>query len=140
MDRGAQHVGLVLGGIGAAGEKEAAAVLRDPGVVARCEPRGADPLGEREQGAEPEAAVTADARVGRVAARIALDERVDDSLAKRLAQVEGDMREPERLAGLARCHDRGRRAADALGVLPGGVGPETQRHPDRLVASVARAE
>ena len=50
------------------------------------------------------------------------------------------MREPERLAGLARRHDRGRRAADALGVLSGGVGPETQRHADRLVASVAGAE
>src|SRR4029078_5841687 len=85
-----KHVGLVLGGIGTAGEKEAAAWLRDAGVVTRCEPRGADPVGEREQGGEPEAAVAADAGVGRLAARIALDERVDDSLAKRLAPAQCD--------------------------------------------------
>ena len=41
-------------------------------------------------------------------AGIATDERVDDGLPEGLAEVEGDVRKPECLAGLTGCDDRGR--------------------------------
>ena len=77
-------------------------------------------------------AVAAAARVRRLAARVGVDERVDDSATKLLAQVEGDVRQPERVAGLARRDHGLRRAARPLGVRAGRVEPEPQRHPDRL--------
>ena len=77
-------------------------------------------------------AVAAAARVRRLAARVAGDERVDDGAAELLAQVERHVRQPERVAGLARGDHGLGRAAGALGVGPGRVEPEPQRDPDRL--------
>jgi len=115
-------------------------VLAKTGVVAGGEPGRADSLREGEQRAEAEATVAAHARVRRLAARVAADERLDDSLAEGLAEIERDVREPEGLARLARRDHRGRRAAHTLGLLPGRIGPEAKRDPDRLVAGIAHAK
>jgi len=135
-----KHVGLVFRWIRAAREEQAAAMLGDAGVVAGREPRRADPRREREQRGEAETSVAAHARVRRLAARIAPDEWVDDRLPKGLAQIERDVREAERLARFARRDNRGRRAANALGVLPRRIGPQPQRHSDRLAAGVAHVQ
>ena len=115
-------------------------MLGDTGVMARGEPGGADSLREGEQRAEAEAAVAAHARVRRLAARVAADEGVDDSLSEGLAEIERDVREAERLTRLARRDHRRRRATHALGVLPGRIGPEAKRHADRLVTGIAHAK
>jgi len=103
-----EHVRLVLGRVGAAGEQPAAAMLDDAGVVAGGEPVAACATREREQLREAEAAVAANARVRRLTAGVAADERRDHGAAELLAQVEGDVREPELVARLARSqHGRG---------------------------------
>ena len=75
-----EHVGLVLRRVGGAGEEQPAAVLAQARVVPGAEPRRADPAGEGEERGEAEAAVAADARVRRLAARVAGHERRDDRL------------------------------------------------------------
>ena len=115
-------------------------MLGNTGVMARGEPGGADSLREGEQRTEAEAAVAAHARVRCLAARVAADERVDDSPAEGLAEIERDVREAERMTRLARRDHRRRRATHALGVLPGRIGPEAKRHADRLVTGIAHAK
>ena len=73
---------------------------------------------EGEQLGEAEAAVAADARVRRLAARVAAHEGRDDGTAELLAQVERHVRKPEPMARLARGDHRLGRAAGALGVGP----------------------
>ncbi len=135
-----EHVGLVLRGVGGAGEQQTAPVLADARVVARGEPGGADAAREGQESGEAEAPVAADARVRRLSPLVALDEGRDDGAAEALAQIERHVGRAELVAQLAGCDDRGRRAADALTVGPGGVRPEAQRHADRLVSSVPRLE
>ena len=94
--------------VGGAGDEAHAVSLDDARVVAGPEPARAGPGGEREQCVEPEGAVAAAAGVRSLSARIAVDEGRDDGSTKLLAQVERDVREPERVAGLAGGHD-GRR-------------------------------
>ena len=65
-----------LSGSARAGEELPAAVLDDARVVAGREPRRAGAAREREQLREAEAPVAARARVRRLAARVALDERL----------------------------------------------------------------
>ncbi len=108
------------------------AVLGDARVVAGREPVAAGARREREQLGEAEAAVAADARVRRLAARVAADERRDDGAAELLAQVERDVRQPEPVAGLARGDHGVGRAARALRVGPLGIEPEAQRDADRV--------
>ena len=114
-------------------------MLDDPRVVAGGEPRGAGPAREREQLGEAKAAVAARARVRRLAARVAADERLDDGAAEALPQVERDVREAERVAGLARGDHRLGRAAGPLRVRPVRVGPEPERDADRVAARRAGA-
>ena len=109
-----EHVGLVLLRVGRACEESAAAVLDDPRVVAGPEPRRPGAAREREQLGEAEAAVAAAARVRRLAARVAPDERIDDRAAELLAQIERHVREPARVTRLARRDHRLGRAAGAL--------------------------
>ncbi len=77
-------------------------------------------------------AVTAHAGVGRLAARVTGDERLDHAGAERLAQIEGEVGQAERVGerpGLG--HRRGRAAA-ALGVVL-EICPQLEGHRDRLV-------
>ena len=127
-----EHVGLVLVRIGRAREEATAAALDDPRVVAGREPRGAGPVGEREQLVEAKVAVAAAARVRRLAASVCLDEGRDDRAPEVLAQIERHVGQLERVAGLAGGDHRLRRAAGSLGVRPGRVEPEPQRDADRL--------
>jgi hypothetical protein len=99
-------------------------------VVPRRQPRGARPACEREQLGEAEAPVAADAGVRRLAARVGLDERVDDGAAELRSQVERHVRQPERMAGLARREHRFGGAAGSLCVGSFGVEPEPKRDAD----------
>jgi len=127
-----EHVRLILPGVDAAREEQAAAVLREASVVAGGEPGGADPPREGEELGEAEAAVAADARIRSLAACVAGDERPDDRAAELLAEVEREVRHTERVAGLARGDDGCGRAARALAVRAGRVGPEAKGDADRL--------
>ena len=91
-------------------------------------------LREREQPAEPEEAVAADAGIGRLAALVAPDERLDDRLQEVLAGVERHMREAALVAGSPGCEHRLRRTAGALDVRPFRVEPEPERDAHRLRA------
>src|SRR5688500_3315656 len=99
---------------------------RDARVVARGEPGGPGTAREGEQLGEAEAAVAADARVRRLAARVAADERRDDRPPELVSQVEGDVRQAERVAGLARREHGLRRAAGTFDVRARGVDPEPE--------------
>ena len=88
--------------------------------------------GEREQLVEPEAAVATSARVGGLAARIALDERLDDGAAELLAEIERHVGKSERVTRLPGCDHSFRRAAGPLRVGPFGIEPEPERDSDRL--------
>ena len=110
-------------------------VVHDPGVVTRCQPARAGAAREGEQLCEAEAAVAARARVGRVTARVTPDEWFDDGAPELFPQVEGHVRNAERVAGLPRGnHSRGR-AANPLGARTVRVGPEPERDADRVRAS-----
>ena len=100
--------------------------------MARPELPGARPGSEGEQLVEPEAAVATSARVGGLAARIALDERLDDGAAELLAEIERHVGKPERVTRLPGCDHSFRRAARALRVGPFGIEPEPERDSDRL--------
>ena len=109
-------------------------------VVPRRQARRPDAASEGEQRREAEATIAANTGVGRLTHRIPGDERRHDRLAKRLPEVESDVRDPERVAGLARGDDRRGRTARPLAVGTRGVGPEAQRYPDRLEPCRARLE
>ncbi len=66
-----EHVRLVLALVGPAVQQQAAAMLRDARVVPSGEPCAAGAAREREQLCETKAAVAADTRIRRLAARIA---------------------------------------------------------------------
>ena len=104
----------------------------DPRVVAGREPCRAGAAREGEQLCEAEAAVAARARIRRLAARVPADERLDDRAPELVPQVERDVRDAERVAGLARGDHRLRRAADPLGARTVGIGPEAKRDADRM--------
>ena len=127
-----EHVALILARVGAASEEPASVALDDARVVAGRDPRRADAVGEREQLVEAERAVAADARVRRLALRVAGDERRHDGLAELLAQVERDVRDAARVARPARREHRARRAARPVGLARVRVDPEPERHADRV--------
>ena len=107
-------------------------MLDDACVMAGCKRVGAGAACEREQPAEAEPAVARNARVRRLAARVAPHERVDNCSAELLAQIERDVRDAEGVARFpGRDHGLGR-AAGALGIRPVGVEPEPQGHADRI--------
>ena len=100
-----------------------------PRVVARGQIGRAEPVGERDHRVEPHVAVAADARVRRHAFRVALQERVDDAGAERLAQVQREVRHAHPVRDRA-CHAHGvRGAAGGLGVVL-GVRPQLERDRD----------
>ena len=126
-----EHVALVLVLVDGAREQQTAVALDDPRVVTGGERRRTDTAREREQLGEAEAAVAADARVRRLAARVAAHERRHDRTAERLAQVERHVRQAARVTRLARGDHRARRAAGPLRVGPVRVEPQPECHADR---------
>jgi hypothetical protein len=85
-----------------------------------------------EQPGKAKTAVAMDARVRRLAAFVAADERLDYSAAKFLAQVERDVRDAERVACSAGSKHRIGRAAGTFRVRPVGIEPEPQGDTDRI--------
>ena len=126
-----EHVRLILLRIAGAREQEPPAVLDDPCVVARRQPRCASAAREGEQLAEPEASIAARARVRRLASCVAVHEVLDDRAPELLARVERDVRDPEPVARLSRRDHGFWRAAGALRRGRLGIDPEPKRHPDR---------
>src|SRR3954469_9111593 len=122
-----EHVRLVLAGIGGTCEQLPPAVLDDPGVVPCCKGFGAGAARESEQAAEAERAVAAHARVRRLTARVPAHERIDHGTAKVLTQVQGYVRNAERMARLPRGDHGLGRAARTLGVGPVGIEPQPKR-------------
>ena len=73
----------------------------DTSVVPRRQPGRARAPREREQLVEPERAVAPRARIRRLPALVAADERIDDRPPELVAQVERHVRKTEAVAGLA---------------------------------------
>src|SRR5262249_38650504 len=97
-----EHVRLVLLQVGGAREQREPVALDDARVVPGRQDVRTGAEREREQTAEAEGAVAAQARVRRFAAGIATDERINDGAPEVLAQVERHVRHAERVTGLAR--------------------------------------
>ena len=107
-------------------------MLDHAGVVPGTQLRRPGAGGEREERVEAERPVAARARIRRVPGLVGGDEVGDDGLAELLAQVERDVRQPERMASRPRGRDGVRRAADALRRRSGRVLPEAERDADRI--------
>jgi hypothetical protein len=99
--------------------------------VAGGEADGAEPVGEPEHRVDPHLAVAQHARVGGAPFAVAADERAHHALAEDLLEIEGQVRDPERVGEPAGAEDGERRAA-ALGGVGAPVGPQLHRHPDNL--------
>ena len=123
LQRG-EHVRLVLRGIERAPQQP---VLGAPRVVAGRQRRGAEPVGEVEHRVEPDVAVAAHARVRRQPVGVLAQPRIDDAVAKLVAQVEREMRHAEPVREAPRTAHGLRRAARARAVVV-GVGPQLERH------------
>ena len=106
-------------------------MLDDSGVVACGQPMRSGAAREGKELSEPEAAVAARAGIRGRAPRVPADESLDDCPAKRLAQVEGHVRDAAVVTRLTGGPDGLGRAARPLRVGPFGVGPEAERHADR---------
>src|SRR5689334_17842040 len=115
-------------------------MLADPGIVAGRQPFGAGAAGEREQLGEAEPTVAPRAWIRGLAARVAAHERLDDRAAELLAQVERHVRYAETVAGLPSGDHGLRRAARAFGMRAFRVGPESQRHSDRVRAGAQQSD
>ena len=135
-----QHVGLVLGRIGAPGDQGDIPAAADAGVVPGRDPVRPDPVGELDQRREAERAVAAHAWVRRAPCLEALDELVDDRRPELAAQVESDMRHAERMARRAGRTHRTRRAAGPLTVGRARIDPQPQRDADGLEPSLDRLQ
>ena len=116
-----QHVGLVLGRVGGGAQQRSAGilVLGRAGVVTGGQPVGPEPLGQREHRVQAHVAVAAHARVGGLARRVAVDERLHDPGAEGLAQVQGEVRHAHPVREGARLGHGAGRAAAALCVVLG---------------------
>ena len=127
-----EHVRLVLVRVGRPRQQQPALVLHRTSVVPRREPDGAGAPCEREQLVEPERAVAPGARIRRLAALVAADERIDDRPPELVAQVERHVRKTEAVACLPGRSNGVGRAAGALGVAaprdrPTGAGSRRRR-------------
>jgi len=127
-----EHVGLVLSCVGTPSDEERPVALDNARVVPRPERFGTSARDEREQLVEAKCAVAANAGIRRLPRLVALGERLDDGSTELLAQVERDVRQTERMAGIASGGDCGRRAARSLGVRSRRVLPQAQGHADRV--------
>ena len=109
-----------------------AVAFHDPRVVPGPERLRSGAAGERKELVEAERSVAPRARVRGVSGDVARDEGVHDGLPELLPQVQGDMREAERMTRRARGRDRLRRAARTLGRRAGRVLPEPKGYADRI--------
>ena len=126
-------VGLVLGGIGAAGHAAGAVgTLDDPGVVAGGHGLEAEGVGPAEQAVELEVAVALDARVGGAPGGVVGDVGRDDVLVEVVAEAEGVVLDAEAAGDGARIVDIGHRAAAGVGL----ASPELEGGADHLVAGL----
>ena len=131
-----EHVALVLVAVRGGGEQRTVAVLDDPRVVAGDEVVGAEPLGEVDHRRDPHLAVADDAGVGGGAGSVAVEEGADDAAAELLLEVEGEVRDAERVGDRPGAEHRLRRAA-GLGPVGLGVGPELQGDAEHLRPTLA---
>ena len=120
----------------AADEQRAVPVVDDPGVVPGCEPAGAEPIGEGDHRVDPQLAVAEDAWVRGAPLRVAAQERVHDAGPEFVLQVQGQVRDAERVRDPPGAQHRLGRAAAALAV-GALVGPELERHRDYLSPRLA---
>ncbi len=135
MQRG-EHVGLILRGVD--GEPQQA-VVGAARVVAGRQRRGAEPVGEVEHRVQADVAVAAHARVRRQPVGVLAQPRIDDAVAKLVAQVEREMRQAEVVREAPRAAHRGGRAARALAVVV-DVGPQLERHGHRVAVAEQRRD
>ena len=126
-----QHVRLILGRVGSARDQRRPRPLHDPRVVARGDPRRPDRVRDGRDRREAELAVAPDARVRREAGRVGAHEVVDDRPPEALAEVDRQMGDAQRMAGIARGAHGLWRAARPLAVGRHRVDPQPQRHADR---------
>src|SRR5438067_7680410 len=119
-----KHVALILRRIRCSTKKRVPAMLDDARVVTGGKAIATGALCKFEQLVEAERAVAANARVRRLTACVAVDERRDDGAAELLAQVERHVRDAEPVTRLPRRDDRLRRAARAFRARPRRIEPE----------------
>ncbi len=122
-----QHVGLVLGRIGRGLEQRARAVVGDAGVVTRGERRRPDAVREGDHCVDPQVPVADHARVRRLPRPVAVYERAHDLAAEGGLEIQGQVRNPQRMTHRARPSHRLRGAA-RLGAVRALVRPELERH------------
>ena len=126
-----QHVRLILGRVGSARDQRRPRPLHDLRVVARGDPRRPDRVRDGRDRREAELTVAPDARVRREAGRVGAHEVVDDRPPEALAEVDRQMGDAQRMAGIARGAHGLWRAARPLAVGRHRVDPQPQRHADR---------
>src|SRR5437868_11373960 len=119
-----KHVALILRRIRCSTKKRVPAMLDDARVVTGGKAIATGALCKFEQLVEAERAVAANARVRRLTACVAVDERRDDGAAELLAQVERHVRNAEPVTRLPRRDDRLGRAARAFRARPRRIEPE----------------
>ena len=104
--------------------------------MASRDPVGAERLCALEEGVEFDEGVAVEARIGRAAVGVLVDELIHDELPEGTLQVECVVRNTEPLrdaAGVANVLDGAALAAAGV-VLGTGLGPQTHRDPDHVVA------
>ena len=127
-----EHVGLILLRVRSSREQAPAPVVDDPGVVPRRQLLGPGAPCERKQVREAKRAVARNAGIGRLATLVAAHERSDNGAAKRLAQVERDVRDAEPVTRRPRRQDSLGGATGAFSIRPLRVEPEPKRDSDRV--------
>ena len=126
-----EHVGLILRGIGAAREEQAAAVLGEAGVVAGDELLGADPAARR-RGGRRSGSCRCSGCTGSASRRARSRARTaTTTAAEALAEIERHVREPERGGRSPARRAPTRASSSALGARARGIRPEPQSHADR---------
>ena len=136
LAEGVEEVGLVLVGVEAAVQGGAAVDIRDARVVAGGEPVGAERFGLVEEAVELDVGVAVEAGVGRAAAAVLGDERLDDVLEKLALQIQRVVRDAEPVgdaAGVLDILDAAALGAARQAFGP-GLGPEAHGDADHLVA------
>ncbi len=134
-----EHVGLVLRVIGGAGQQRARAVVGDPRVMARDEPRRPQAVGQGDHRVDAQLAVAEDAGVGGAPLRVAAQERANHAGAELTLEVQRQMRDAERVGHPAGPEYRLGRAAAALPV-GAHVGPELEGHRHRIAPGLPLAQ
>ena len=131
-----EHVRLVLGRVGRRREQRPGAVVDDARVVAGGQRGRPNPPREGEHRVDPHLAVADHAGVRGPARLVPAQEALDHGVAKRLLQVERQVRQAQPVGQRPGADDRLRRAAASRPIrVP--VGPQLQRHRDHLGAAAA---